>query len=74
MVFGIVLLLSRDGCVKGIAIYVVVLVYVLCQPVIVPFLACEHCWPVASATHPYILLISAGNLSSEFFDIAWGWQ
>ena len=35
--------LCRDGCVKCIAIYVAVLVYTFCQPVILSFLVCELC-------------------------------
>ena len=32
---------SRDGCVKHMAINTVVLVYALCRPVTLPFLVCE---------------------------------
>ena len=44
------------------AIYIVVLVYALCQPVVLPFPVCELCLPVVSSTHLYIFLISARNL------------
>ena len=46
----------------NVSIYVVVLVYGLCQPIILQILVCELCLPVASSTHPYIFLISAKNI------------
>ena len=51
------------ACVKRIYIHVFVYALAVCQPVILPFLVCELCYPVVSSPIPTdILLISGRNL------------